>query len=250
MPGPPASTIRLEISAMFRELEWKTPIFYRRAVPKLQTHRRYRPRCRGSTRPAARRSTAARRRCRAGCGSRSTPRSSSAARTVRPRPAPVKIAPFVCPILVSVLYGAFVWARGVFDKGLCGGSWPGQGRGCSRRAARFRWTWSLATRKVKFTGLAQNLGRLQASNMDFQSNCWANLRILGQPSAFQARAGRSGTLTRSAPSPRPATTDAGDPGISPRPRACFRRESLSMTAAVPSTVTHRTHRRPVGSGRG
>jgi hypothetical protein len=29
--------------------------------------------------------------------------------------------------------------------------------------------------KVKFTGLAQNLGQLQASNRYFQSNCWANL---------------------------------------------------------------------------
>ena len=35
--------------------------------------------------------------------------------------------------------------------------------------------------KVKFTGLAHNLGQLQASNMDFQSNCWTSSRILGQP---------------------------------------------------------------------
>jgi hypothetical protein len=32
-----------------------------------------------------------------------------------------------------------------------------------------------AQRRVKFTGLAQNLGQLQASNRDFQSN----LKILG-----------------------------------------------------------------------
>jgi hypothetical protein len=35
--------------------------------------------------------------------------------------------------------------------------------------------------KVKLTGLAQILGKLQASNRVFHSNCWANLKILGQP---------------------------------------------------------------------
>ena len=151
MPGPPASTISPNVwryRPCFGSLNGKRQSFIGERYRKLQTHRRYRPRCRGSTRPAARRSTAARRRCRAGCGSRSTPRSSSAARTVRPRPGALKIAPFVCPILVLLLYGAFVWARGVFD-GLCGGSRSGQGRGCSWRAARSRLTWSLATRKVK-----------------------------------------------------------------------------------------------------
>jgi hypothetical protein len=34
---------------------------------------------------------------------------------------------------------------------------------------------------LKFTGLTQNLGQLQGSFRDFQSNCWVNLRILGQP---------------------------------------------------------------------
>ena len=37
---------------------------------------------------------------------------------------------------------------------------------------------------VKFTGLAQILGQLSASNRDLQSNCWANLIILGQPCDF------------------------------------------------------------------
>ena len=35
---------------------------------------------------------------------------------------------------------------------------------------------------LKFTGLTQNLGHLCGSlYSDFQSNCWANVRILGQP---------------------------------------------------------------------
>jgi histidinol-phosphate/aromatic aminotransferase/cobyric acid decarboxylase-like protein len=36
---------------------------------------------------------------------------------------------------------------------------------------------------VKSTGLAQTLGQVQASahDRDFQSNCWANLRMLGRP---------------------------------------------------------------------
>ena len=33
---------------------------------------------------------------------------------------------------------------------------------------------------LKFTGLTQNLGQLSGSYRDFQSNFWANLRILGQ----------------------------------------------------------------------
>jgi hypothetical protein len=33
---------------------------------------------------------------------------------------------------------------------------------------------------VKCTGLAQTLGQLQDFNRDLQSNCWANLQILGQ----------------------------------------------------------------------
>ena len=39
--------------------------------------------------------------------------------------------------------------------------------------------------KVKFTGLNKNLGQLQDSNRDFQPNCWANVRSLGQPCEFQ-----------------------------------------------------------------
>jgi hypothetical protein len=39
---------------------------------------------------------------------------------------------------------------------------------------------------VTFTGLAQDLGQLQASRRDSQSNFWASLRSLGQPCGFQA----------------------------------------------------------------
>jgi hypothetical protein len=42
-------------------------------------------------------------------------------------------------------------------------------------------------RSVKFAGLAQNSDQLQASNKDFHSNCWANLRILGRSCEFQVR---------------------------------------------------------------
>jgi hypothetical protein len=38
---------------------------------------------------------------------------------------------------------------------------------------------------LKVTGLSHNPGQLQGSYRDFQSNCWANLRILGQPCDFQ-----------------------------------------------------------------
>ena len=38
--------------------------------------------------------------------------------------------------------------------------------------------------KVKFTGLSKNLGQLQDSSRDFQPNCWANVRSLGQPCEF------------------------------------------------------------------
>jgi hypothetical protein len=34
---------------------------------------------------------------------------------------------------------------------------------------------------VKVAGLAQKLGQLEAVNRDFQSQSWANLKILGQP---------------------------------------------------------------------
>jgi hypothetical protein len=42
----------------------------------------------------------------------------------------------------------------------------------------------LADGNLKFTGLTQNLGQLYGSYRDFQSNCWVNLRILGQPCEF------------------------------------------------------------------
>ena len=41
---------------------------------------------------------------------------------------------------------------------------------------------------LKFTGLTQNLGQLYGSYRDFQSNCWVNLRILGQPCEFHLSA--------------------------------------------------------------
>jgi hypothetical protein len=44
--------------------------------------------------------------------------------------------------------------------------------------------------KVKFTGLAQNLGHLQASNKDFYpTEHWANLQSLGQTREFSGSAG-------------------------------------------------------------
>ena len=46
---------------------------------------------------------------------------------------------------------------------------------------------------LKFTGLTQNNYGPTLTPLlkyrDFQSNCWANLRILGQPCAFYLRAG-------------------------------------------------------------
>ena len=51
-----------------------------------------------------------------------------------------------------------------------------------------------AANNLKFTGLAQNLGQLEGSYMDFQSNCWVNLRIWGQPCEFYFnRGGALGT---------------------------------------------------------
>jgi hypothetical protein len=44
---------------------------------------------------------------------------------------------------------------------------------------------------AEFAGLAQNLHQVSASNRDSHSNCWANLRILGQlPCKFYARGQR------------------------------------------------------------
>jgi hypothetical protein len=44
----------------------------------------------------------------------------------------------------------------------------------------------------KFIGLAQLLGQLYDANRDFHSNCWDNLRILGQPcGCFVSGAGRA-----------------------------------------------------------
>ena len=37
---------------------------------------------------------------------------------------------------------------------------------------------------LKFTGMTQNLRELQGSYRDFQSNCWVNLRIQGEPCEF------------------------------------------------------------------
>jgi hypothetical protein len=66
--------------------------------------------------------------------------------------------------------------------------------------------------KVKSTGLAQNLGQLEASSRDFHSNCWANLRILGQPCEFQV----GGTPTRRALDFEPSWAQLDfEPGRSP-----------------------------------
>ena len=58
-------------------------------------------------------------------------------------------------------------------------------------------------RNLEFTALAQNLGQLYGSYMDFQSNFWVDLRILGQPCEFylclpgrQARAAAPGRAAR------------------------------------------------------
>jgi hypothetical protein len=37
---------------------------------------------------------------------------------------------------------------------------------------------------LKYTGLTQNLGQLYGAYREFQSNCWVNLQILGQPCEF------------------------------------------------------------------
>ena len=48
-------------------------------------------------------------------------------------------------------------------------------------------------RKVTFTGMAETLGQLSDSNMDFHANCWATLRtLLGQPCEFQAQVSEKG----------------------------------------------------------
>ena len=64
---------------------------------------------------------------------------------------------------------------------------------------------------LKFIGLTQNMDELLGTYRDFQSNCWVNLRIVGQPCGFYrvgesahtlaARSGASGCaelLTRGA----------------------------------------------------
>ena len=41
--------------------------------------------------------------------------------------------------------------------------------------------------RAELTGLTQNLGQLQGSYKNFQSNCWVNSRTLGQPCAILLR---------------------------------------------------------------
>jgi hypothetical protein len=60
----------------------------------------------------------------------------------------------------------------------CAGRCPNSGCGTQRR-------------KVKSTGLTRSLGRLQASNRDFQSKYWADLQRLGRPCGLFSRAGSS-----------------------------------------------------------
>jgi hypothetical protein len=75
---------------------------------------------------------------------------------------------------------------------------------------------ALEAKKVKITGLAQNLDQLQAFNMDFQPN-WANLKILGRPCDFQVQAPA-----------RPTRTEAAAAAIH------------SLRSAVAAELSHRT----------
>jgi hypothetical protein len=81
----------------------------------------------------------------------------------------------------------------------------------ARRGPRARERRRLRVPKVESTGLAQNLGQIQASNRDVRSNCWVNLQILGQLCEVQASRpqGRSDQNPRAR---RPMQTLDKDPG--------------------------------------
>jgi hypothetical protein len=72
---------------------------------------------------------------------------------------------------------------------------PGRGRYLSLYTAVVGCRWLPLLRdlhgslfKGKIHRVGPNVGQLQASNRDFQSNCWADLRIWGQPCDFQVLA--------------------------------------------------------------
>jgi hypothetical protein len=63
----------------------------------------------------------------------------------------------------------------------------------------------------RITWLAQNSGQRLGTNRDFQPNCWANVRILGQPCGSQ--------VPRPAPSSSSRRTDGTSPPSRGRPTA-------------------------------
>jgi hypothetical protein len=58
---------------------------------------------------------------------------------------------------------------------------------------------------------------LTASNRDKQSNCWVNLKILGQPCGFQVKAREAGA--RGAPEEKAASKAASDEPVPQRRRS-------------------------------
>jgi hypothetical protein len=78
----------------------------------------------------------------------------------------------------STLYGAFVWSHGALNRPFrrfparAGDEGGAGGCGASRRKGR-RVTRHMGRNLIP-TGSAQNLGQLQGSYRDSQSNCWAN----------------------------------------------------------------------------
>jgi hypothetical protein len=98
--------------------------------------------------------------------------------------------------------------------------------------------------KVKFTGLTQTLGQLiTASNRDSQSNCWVNLKIVGQPSEFQVnRQFRLGATREGCLEPAPSPLKLG-PLRSPGRHSRRRRQPWSHSGRN----RRHTRRRPGGA---
>ena len=86
------------------------------------------------------------------------------------------------PLGIYTLILLWLLSRSV---GMTGWLPPGLGLGAPGAEKIHVSSANLGSVKVRFTGLAQTLGQLDDSNRDFRSNCWANLRILGQPCEFQ-----------------------------------------------------------------
>ena len=99
--------------------------------------------------------------------------------------------------------------------------------------------------KVRFTGVAQNSGQLQASSTrDSQSNCWASFKILGQPCEFQVTAAAGGRRrcrgtprgsSRIPPAVASRGTDQRGPGRAPQTR------SIDLMVGCAYTVCLHTH---------